>query len=194
MSEHGRLIRVEYRDDRPFSVTTQRDGGGWDEYDFDWCRRDGNLYYHMSGGGPAQSFIEVGRFVAPSPNPADWAKIWAAPGIILRDGAETDLAVLGYERIAEPLGDPFEDAIDEDTHYCELCDDYLPWTTDTLCEHLHFCGNCGDWVARARCFVRPGHDELRLCKHLLSERRRQARRYGRGAKAQAVHVEDVDLA
>jgi hypothetical protein len=171
MSERGTPICIEYRDDRPFSVTTRNKGGSWSHYDIDWCKRDENLYCHWSGGGPARPFIEVGRFVgAPWPDPADRVKIWAAPGIVLRDGAETDLTVLGYERIAEPLGDPFEDAIDEDTHYCGLCDDYLPWTTDTLCEHLHFCGNCGDWVARTREHVRPGHGELRLCRHLSARR------------------------
>lgn len=191
---NGTPICIEYRGDRPFSVTTRNDGGGWTHYDIDWCRRDESLYYHWSGGGPARPVMQVGRFVgAPFPDPADRVKIWA-PGIELRDGDETDLTVLGYERIAEPLGDPFEDAIEEDTHYCELCDDYLPNVSDQLCKHLRFCGFCGDWVVRDRCFVRSGHSELRLCDHLRSERRRQARRYGRGLKAQTVRIEDVDLA
>lgn len=72
MSERGTPICIEYRDDRPFSVTTRNKGGSWSHYDIDWCKRDENLYCHWSGGGPARPFIEVGRFVgAPWPDPAE---------------------------------------------------------------------------------------------------------------------------
>ena len=147
------VVAVGYVDDLPFAAITLDEHGGWDYWDFDWCDRDGTLYYHCHGGGPDIGVYDLGG-----------EKVWAAAGIKFKD----------YERLDAPLGDPFSDAEgDTTTLYCQVCKDYLPDNTDRLCNHLQFCNECGAWIGSGSSYGQ------RSCTHLRSARRRLAREHGR---------------
>lgn len=136
-----RVIFIEYLDGRPFSIeTTDRDDASYgDTYDVEYCKRDRQLYYHLSGCGPIREFhVSKGR------------GYWAAGGIVVKadDGARRLKRAKGkkaFERILNgdwTLGDYQQ----SETEYCPTCDDYLPsGDTDELCEHCWWCDDAGWW-------------------------------------------------
>lgn len=176
---------IEYHDGKPFAVMTceirddvARTGrhaadrylSTAQQYDFEWCRTNRQLYYHQSGSGGSANEFHVGPFCKPSPPPA---KLWLAPGVRAYEYTGKRLATgrrfvstdrllrMGYELIQEPLDlrrltrerkgtlNPFDVAEgDTECHYCKFCNDYMPnngWG-DWLCDHVRWCDECGWWV------------------------------------------------
>lgn len=136
---HGDLVYVEYPDRRrPFSAITWKDGHA-SNWDVDWCKRDGQLYYQRSGGGPVAP-VALSRYIERRRQ-----EFWASDVVSLvyttgnalraKEHRATPAAItrLGLVRLRLPKGNPFEDAIEDETRYCEVCDDHLPF--DNPCEH-----------------------------------------------------------
>lgn len=173
-----RLVAVEYQDGRPVLATVQHrwnhgrkpwyrkgtpaTGFAYDDFQFEFCRRDDALYFHHIGlgSGPADEY-HVARFVHPRPPKA---QLWLADGVKAvtwvskrRPKVEVSDAGLlrrGYERIAAPLTltapfgpptrDPFAAARECDNIvYCPRCRDWLPDESDEPCEHIWWCDRCG---------------------------------------------------
>jgi hypothetical protein len=184
-TERHRIVYIEYYDRRPHAVITEEH---WDHskepwfdpdehkptgtcsasWDFEWCKRDGQLYYEKAGGGG-----DLGRIVlyglSPSSPPA---QIWAADDAAfyrtegrlvdnsyreIRIRSEAVLRRLGYVRIARPLlfsggykgrsRNPFnvgEELCDDRLAYCRVCEDHA--RTQDPCEHLEWCDLCCSMV------------------------------------------------
>jgi hypothetical protein len=136
----GHPIRaIAYHGDVPHSVTA-----GSDIYDFDYCKRDDCVYYRLSGSGFGP--IELARMAFPE-TPAGRCGLWLAPGESATVDGGSALEAAGYDLITEQPPNPFDDAIEESTYWCEWCDDYLPYDDSSLgigagCEHL--CEECGE--------------------------------------------------
>jgi hypothetical protein len=174
--ERHRIVYIEYLNRRPHSVVTElhwdhsrelwfqpgRDkptGTCAEHWDFEWCRRDSDLYYCKSGFGGDPLVVDICRFAEPDPPPG---MIWCAPDVKLirwvsKERPEVEIrsdAVLlrmGYRRLNTPLllatasgrsRNPFKAAkeIDDSCSYCRICKDYLPWEHE--CEHLEWCDEC----------------------------------------------------
>ena len=139
MNDHGDVVFVEYRNRRPFAARVRTADGNVEEYEFEFCKRDGRLYYR-EGGGP----VGEPNVAALSRYHGDPSEFWAADdvrpvdddGNAVLDASEVD----GWVRLAKPRGDPFEGAAESDTEECNVCHDRLP--SERLCEHL-FWGVCG---------------------------------------------------
>lgn len=181
------VLAIEYHDGRPFSVMTHtrtdnrrkpwyqpnRDTaftGCPQHYDFEFCKRDQQLYWHNSGSGGEDGFV-VSRFAKPSPPKA---KLWLAPGVTAMEYVgrkslnrkpcgERRLLAMGYELIAAPLDltslhtgwsshigatcNPFDVAEgDTECQWCDECQDRLPDRDGRLCEHVVWCDECCWWV------------------------------------------------
>lgn len=119
---------------RPFSVIA-RDGDSIEQCDFDWCKRDEELYYHCSGSG----HIDPVTIEATKEYPITY---WAAECV----------EVVGNEHCTrvDNLPDPytpeglFDDAEEDSTVYCVVCDDHLPATR--RCDHVVYNPYFGDYV------------------------------------------------
>lgn len=206
--ERHRVVFIEYDDDdMPFSVITEEH---WDHsrepwfkpgknqptgiatayFDFKWSKSRGILFWHMNGFGGGVRDILMSRFV----NPDNGCRFWSAPHVrftkwVGKDchghsdpASESDLAEMGYRRIADPLPlmrhwrgepmlNPFE-AADGDVGcvYCPKCDDHIPEETDHPCEHLSFCERCGEIVLLKGKGHVPLHDDgRRPYRHALVE-------------------------
>jgi hypothetical protein len=135
LDPQGNPIRViEYHGKMPHSVTSSRPGNSY--YDFNHCKRDNQVYWHESGGGPKTPTIELGRMAFPE-SPYGRTGVWLAPGERATvDGESLDEA--GFDIITEQPPNPFDDAIEERCYWCDWCDDALPDTSP--CEHL--CDGC----------------------------------------------------
>jgi hypothetical protein len=180
-SEQHRIVVIEYRNRRPFSVVTEEH---WDHterpwfvpgrdkpngtvaayWDFEWCKRDRNLYFHMSGIGGDPLAAYLCSFSKPD---LLAGLLWAAPDVRFRRWisskrpevairSDSTLLSMGYRRVSRPLllsggewaatkrsRNPFLVASETDSPpaYCRICDDYFP--TDMECEHLEWCDRCG---------------------------------------------------
>jgi hypothetical protein len=143
-------------------------------YDFDWCRTQGMLCYHMSGGGG----LETASIVKYSNAPKLCGKIWVADGYKVFHG-KTELKTkaqfreLGYQKIDNPIEinsstDPFEYAdADEPTEYCKFCD-HVP--SDQTCSHLHWDEYHGGYLlgcgSQEVCFNQSKASVFRLLRFL----------------------------
>jgi hypothetical protein len=183
---------IEYRHvDRgrrvvPFSVTL----GNGRHYDFEWSRSHGTLFYSLSGAGPLDDTVELSGFAEPRKGKP--VPIWIAESLrpVDHGGRPADLAALGYVRLPEPLGDPFEGADESETVYCGRCRDWLPDDGSSfVCDHVWWCNNTG-W------FIGPGADEggavcsgehCWACRRVREERaeRRRVNAYVRAARKKA---------
>jgi len=135
----ARIVLAEYQGGHLFALTVERVTGGHDHYDFDWCRRDGTLYYHLSGFGAADKVIDLGDLVEQPDEPMLY---YLAPGYRCKGGH-------WMTRITEPLdADPFAHASEGTVRCCEQCGDYLPQDRDVLCAHLEWCHDCADYTPR----------------------------------------------
>lgn len=118
------------------AILYEEQGGRWvplavhasgKDYDFDWCRRDEEVYWHLAGVGPWNETIELSRCV-------DWrCRLWLAPGVAATVEGGGELVDAGYDLIDEPLEDPFKLGIEDETYWCETCSDRLPETNP--CDH-----------------------------------------------------------
>lgn len=120
-------------------------------YNFDWCRRDKSLYYHLSGSG--------GRFYV-SPICKEYRKppraaIWYDDGFVRPTNAGNSshrplsngtLVKWGYDVLGKPVSilgntaNPFDEACHGETVYCSRCNDWLP--EESTCRHCYWCDEC----------------------------------------------------
>lgn len=138
-------------------------GVGYALYYFDFSRADSTFYWHEAGSGshPIQHLM-FGKLFHPEPP----GLFWTAPsmqGIPCvsdeqphRPLTPAEVLAWGHRRLDEPLDltkplggttrDPFELAVQAETLYCHVCDDY--YTSDCLepCDHLCWDDEVGDWV------------------------------------------------
>ena len=142
------LIFVGYQNEgehgwQPHSVIA-----GGDHYDFNFCKRDGCTYQHLSGSGPNNKEILLHPFIDPS---EVRERVWCAPGIrMVISGVQLtpeNAREFGYEILDSVEANPFDEACEGDTEYCCVCHDDLP--NDRTCSHLQwnehsgvYCG-CG---------------------------------------------------
>ena len=152
-TEYGDVVAIEYHQHGkrwlPHSIVTSAE-----TYDADWSRRHGALLVHYSGSGhwigDDRPYM-VSGYCDPS---KVCCRIWAAPFVTFaryKKGpglkhvpvGDKALRKLGYERIAEPLGDPFKDCWKAEGHivHCSICDDYMD--EDSSCHHV-FTAECGE--------------------------------------------------
>lgn len=145
-----RVIFVEYHDGRPHSVVTRtrhvaHDGKPYhaiEYYDFDWCERDGAMYYHLSGAGGGAKFS-----LYPCSSPY---QVWAAKGVkLVREdtkGRWHPATILDSPLPGWPLDRLFDMAWESETEYCPVCrDDFPSDDAYTLCDHVWWCDESGDW-------------------------------------------------
>lgn len=145
-TEHGDVVAVHYRrhkdgERRPHSIIVRSQHGGLDEWDALWCERDGVLYVHRSGGGRDLGTTYVFGGAPDDGEPHTW--VWTAACVsTLVDASDTDhvvtdaeLVAMGIERLADILGDPFEDASEQRCWWCDACEDWIP--DEGLCRHLY---------------------------------------------------------
>lgn len=131
------IVFVELRDGRPFSVLSEDRRGGYDVWDFDYCRRDQTLYYDMSGGwddGAGPWSVEPG------------AQYWLAAGCSLQVKGGVRVPALPPPYAPETLWDA---ATGDDTVCCETCDDWLPYGSP--CAHLWWCDRHNCWGPECEC-------------------------------------------
>ena len=135
-SDHGEVLMVVYHDigDRetwvPHSIRTTEG-----EYDCCYCKRDGNMYFELSGS-PS---LYLGKYGKPRTLPC---RVWIKPGEKVRlaskapvEPTDKQLRALGYLRIAN-IPSPFTMAIEERAHWIESAQDYLPD------DEIHTCCEC----------------------------------------------------
>lgn len=180
--ERHRVVVIQYdRSRHPFEVITEEHlytSTRWDHkgmplldsprtsprhWDFEWCKRDKENYFHMSGSG-GELRCHVSRFV----NPLKLRPIWIAQGVPIvtyrnRKGkhieapvSEAELVKMGYHRLRHPLllhasdgtvtRNPFEVGHEDECTYCKICDDWLPSGLNPPCDHIDWCDECGAWV------------------------------------------------
>lgn len=139
-----------------FTVSGEPEGGNprkaWMAgiYDFNYCRRDGTVYYHLSGGGGT---FYLNRYCEPQPPPAClWydSKLVAPTNdrIHKRYPSAATIRKWGYEIVSAPLTvdfvngeqNPFNNAVHGEVEYCTKCHDHIP--EDSLCEHIWWCEKC----------------------------------------------------
>lgn len=125
-----------------------------EDYDFDWCKRDQTTFFEQSGRGPDNKGIYLHRLISPK------GRIWLAPGYFCYDGGKSHSQdrispdeihlVFGYAVLSKYPGNPFVDAVEQTSHHCSICEDFLP--VEDLCDHVWWCYTLG-W------YVGPGADE-----------------------------------
>ncbi len=183
--EHGeppmrhRIVCIEYLDGQPGNAITEKH---WDHtrepwfkprrdkptgtcgqyWDFEFCKRHGELYYYNSGMGGDYLTHSVGQMVKPDPP----ALIWCADDMVftrwesherpaVKIRSEAVLLKRGFKRITRPLmlkgnfarsRNPFKVATETFAGfaYCKICNDHFP--DDMECEHLEWCDDCGSLV------------------------------------------------
>lgn len=172
-----RIVAIEYRRERlpskeeiivPFQVftTDHQNPSAWicGHYDFDWCRRDECLYYHLSGSGGRFYIHPLARPAKPPLVPLWWDSSLVHPtnggNSSNRKLSDATVTRFGYKIVPEPLplfsvsANPFNDAHHASVEYCTRCGDHLQ--DDGLCEHIWWCEKCGVYSApQDRC----GHKE-----------------------------------
>lgn len=145
----ARIIYIEYHDHEPHEVVTEStnyfmprqwltgagNAASWynshESFDID----DGMI--HASGGGGGTDF-DPGKLASPSVPPT--SQVWAAPHCTLPD--DETLRKNGWERLPEPLGNPWEaeNAREVDgTVYCSICRQH--YADDDECSHLFWTEN-----------------------------------------------------
>lgn len=131
------------------------------EYDFDWCKRDASLYYHYTGGGGENFYLNQMAF----PKRKPLCAVWWDKSIVtpISDCSSRKLSLNGVKRrgfeildaplnVLESGANPFNNAIEDEVEWCSVCKDHLP--TEELCRHIFWCDKCGD-------YSKPGE----RCKH-----------------------------
>jgi hypothetical protein len=146
-------VAVEYEQTKsglwvPRQAWVRDSKGHIDMHDCDWIESRGEMYHHESGGGDpyVNGWSEPERLRG---------RMWIAEGVaVTSDGfkserralSDADLLDLGLRRVHGPTPAPFEDAIDGEVFWCEVCKDYFPdeddeGITDCCCcseqHHMH---------------------------------------------------------
>lgn len=150
-------VAVEYEQTKgglwvPRQAWVRNERGYIDMHDCDWIESRGELYHHESGGGDPY----VNGWSDPERLPG---RMWIADGVVVTsievtsDGfserrvlSDADLLDIGIQRVHGPTPAPFEEAIDGEVFWCEVCKDYIPdeddeGITDCCCcseqHHMH---------------------------------------------------------
>ena len=112
----GEIHSIEWRDDKPFSVTIYESADStWSRtYDVDYCLRDKELYYSWSGGGHAK--VNEGR-----------------------SGLDVMPDIKTFDELVKHF-----DMYEGETLWCSQCNDRLP--TENLCKHIYWDDDEGWWV------------------------------------------------
>ncbi len=112
-------------------------------FDFDYCRRDDDVYYHCSGSGGTRVYCH------PFTNPGIHARMWVSPKYELVDSKSNPITrkqalSLGYRVFTATPENPFDSASEAEggTDYCIVCDDRMPG--DNMCKHVHYEDGCGN--------------------------------------------------
>ena len=122
------IVFIEFRDGKPFTVL-MHDGKGEEIYDVEWCKCYDQLYYHNSGGGPAQ-------FVIPVSMTDDF---WIADH--LQAVCKNELIEKTMDIPKEFYGSIDDWATESRCEYCTVCDDWFPEYEE--CQHLYWSDNLG---------------------------------------------------
>lgn len=129
-----KVVAVEYHAGHPHSVVTAtKSGRGWSVWDFDWCKRDQTVYYHQSGGSPAEAY-SVGKMVGGTTD------LWVDPSITTfknysgKPLTRRQVEKYGYRFLPKLKEDPFDNAVSGAVTWCMVCKDHLP--DDNSCNHL----------------------------------------------------------
>jgi len=173
-----RVIAIQYAPSGPgdallpFQVFTDSNAADTSvsDYDFDWCRRDEMMYYHLSGCGHRVFVSPLARQRTP-PRAAFWYDRTAcaptnAGNCSGRRIGDNTLRRWGYDVLDVPVMlfglacNPFRlDIVSmDDVEYCSTCTDYLP--TGSLCQHIWWCEECEEYsTPDRRCEHRnPGEE------------------------------------
>lgn len=125
-------VVVEYREVEPgvwvpHQAWVKDDRGYVDMHDCDWVASESRIYHHFAGLG---SHPYVHRFAEPQTAPA---RIWIADGYHVveasSDGsplADDDLRAMGIIRVMGPTPAPFAGGVEDETVWCEQCQDNVP--------------------------------------------------------------------
>lgn len=179
--EVHRVVAIEYQKQGsrmwlPFSVMTQAEDRSPCQYNFDWSKARGELYCHMCGFGGDLEFSVSGSSKAKAVH----AKLWLADGVrAVANGRRLTakgLRQIGYALIEAPLTtrvegykestNPFDIASESEVEWCSCCKSYIP--TESLCEHIEWCDDCGWWVNVVTSASTDGHSK---CEHAKAESR-----------------------
>jgi len=194
-----RIVAIEYMGGKPHAVTTEehwdnskkpwfvpgRDkpsGTAAKQYDFNWSKDWGALFYHNSGfGGDPLEYCFCS-------SPVGWiCDIWLAEDVkifrLVNRGnkwvqvaaSRSQIEKKGYRFLAQPkllkadsggkTRNPFEVSPGYDDHpciWCSKCKDFFPQDIDYSgpCEHLNYCNNCGYYFRDSKKLV---DDERSTC-------------------------------
>lgn len=156
-TKNERVVFIEYQDGRPSSVTTRDDDSEYYYY-VDFCKRDGQSYYHQCGSGRiGDDPVEV----------ASGATYWAASDVPVdaKEGAILRKRAIGRKGFEVALAWGWSAGFSEsETEYCPECDDYLPSedVSNWLCDHCWWCDETGWWS-------KPGERCSWDCEYCLRE-------------------------
>jgi hypothetical protein len=134
-----------YADPEPIAVEYQQNrAGAWvphqawvkdvrrgheyiDMHDCDWVESESTLYHHNAGGGDpyVNAYAQAERLPG---------RIWIAAEVTVHHAGErergplsdADMLAMGLKRVHGPTPAPFAEADEDDTFYCETCDDRVP--------------------------------------------------------------------
>lgn len=149
MGDHeGNIVFIEFdQDNRPYQVMTHEShahGVTCHDYDFAYSKKYGELLYHYTGMGPAESIELTDGFMVDEQGnqiPVDTI-YWVAPGIEIKESPRSKR----LENLPEPytLENLFRDATN--CHYgivwCAECEDSMPDDEYQFCEHVWYCKVC----------------------------------------------------
>lgn len=137
----SKIVFIEWRDDKPFEVILVKNGHRKD-YDIDFTK-DGDGYYHWSGGGGEidPKWRNKGLKKLP-PNVHTWKE----------------------------LKEHFE-LTEGEVLWCVVCDSFVP--EDEPCQHFRWCSKCEYWTAQKNkgksFYFYDGGALGKRCKHNISE-------------------------
>lgn len=119
----AQVVLIEFMRSRPFHVEAIGPHGR-EGYDFDWCKRDRQLYYHMSSAG-CEAYLEHGGELP------WWCRAGSEPSNLGKKVGETK-RIRRWRRRWSP-DSVFDRAIEGDGYHCRRCRDWLP--DEDPCEH-----------------------------------------------------------
>lgn len=150
------VIAVIFHEDdekwQPHSIFTRRKISGLDEsdrwtvneYDAAYSKASGTTYVHLSGGSGYENQVHLHAYAYPEDMPG---RIWLHQDTILVDGGKSrddgdrtilrsELASMGHLLLEDFPDDAFDDCVEGDANWCEICQDNINE------EEAFWCVNC----------------------------------------------------
>lgn len=122
-----KVILVVFQNNRPWMITTIKDGRYGETYDVDYCKKENQLYYHCVGSG---SIITNEIFVDGQGD--YWLDKKYEP--IFNPGCKEG------KRLTEINDEykkyPSEYCIKLETVFCDVCNDNIPTNDESPCDHI----------------------------------------------------------